>query len=264
MSKKLIAGAGVVASLAVALAPLATFATVVDGNAHKDTIKATIEPVCSFGHTLTSGDIAIGSHINGVASGDTDPVSTPASGDKKGTGAGVWDSASATNYIVADSTSGHIWNGATATAANAIPTETLWGVVENNTEYTNFGKTVLHVYCNVKTGYQITATPTALTGDNSQTAIAYGYTSGTSESKWGFQVAATADRGTVANGANSFSPALNLPAEGTKTSVVITDTANHTTGNLGDEYTITYGMGISATQEAGTYTGTVDYVLAEL
>ena len=44
MSKKLIAGAGVVAALAVALAPLATFAEVVDGNAHRDTIKATIDP----------------------------------------------------------------------------------------------------------------------------------------------------------------------------------------------------------------------------
>ena len=249
MSKKLIAGAGVVASFAIALAPLATFATVTDGNSHKDIIKATIEPVCSFGHTLSTGDITIGSHVNGTDTAHTTYTSA-------GAGDGKWDSTTATNYITPDSTTGHIWNGATAT--DPVPTETLWGVVENNTEYTTFGDTILHVYCNVKAGYQITATPTALSGDNSQTAIAYGYTSGVSESKWGFKVAATTERGAVVTAAASFSPSL------TSGSVVITDTANRTTPVDGDEYTITYGMGISPTQEAGTYTGTVTYVLAEL
>ena len=58
MSKKLIASAGVVASFAVALAPLATFATgSYYPNTHKDTLNVTIEEVCSFGHTYADGTV---------------------------------------------------------------------------------------------------------------------------------------------------------------------------------------------------------------
>ena len=258
MSKKLIAGAGVVASFAIALAPLATFATVTDGNAHRDTIKATIDPTCSFGHTYASTDtpqeVTIGSHTNGNAG----TVSADSTRTNAGVGAGIWDSASATNYIdTTGITSGHLYYGETDTTP--IPTETLWGIVEAGSEITDFGKTVLHVVCNVKGGYQITATPTALSGavDGS---IAYGYTSGIATSAWGFKVVATTDRGVVGGGATSdtFSPTL------TSGSAVITNTANRTTPRQGDEYTITYGMGIAANQGADTYTGTVTYVLAEL
>ena len=259
MSKKLIAGAGVVASFAIALAPLATFATVTDGNAHRDTITATIDPVCSFGHTYTSADlpteVTIGSHANGK----NGAVQADSTRSTAGVGAGIWDSASATNYIDATGlANGDLYYGETTTSP--VPTETLWGIVEAGSEITDFGKTVLHVVCNVKAGYQITATPTELDGGGDDD-IVYGYTSGTTTSKWGFKVVATANRGTVGGGATSdtFSPTL-----GQSGSAVITNTANHTTTREGDEYTITYGMGIAPNQGAGTYTGTVDYVLAEL
>ncbi len=257
MSKRIIASAGILAGLAVALAPVATFATVTDGNSHRDTIKATIDPVCSFGHTYSSADtpaeVTIGTHTNG----DGGNVTADSTRNTAGVGAGIWDSADATNYLTVDTRADKLYSSVTAT--NPVPTETLWGIVEAGSEITDFGKTVLHVVCNVKTGYQITATPTALSGETDG-SIAYGYTGGIAESKWGFKVVATTDRGVVGGGAtaDTFSPTL------TSGSAVITNTANRTTPRQGDEYTITYGMGIAANQGADTYTGTVTYVLAEL
>ena len=49
MSKKLIAGAGVVASLAVALAPLATYADITSSDIHDDELVITVSSSCTFG-----------------------------------------------------------------------------------------------------------------------------------------------------------------------------------------------------------------------
>ncbi|MBQ1528286.1 hypothetical protein IIZ77_01395 [Candidatus Saccharibacteria bacterium] len=67
MSKKLIAGAGVVASLAVALAPLATFATG-ESDIHNDEIVINVLPSCTFGDSTQSGNTLSGGITHG--SGD--------------------------------------------------------------------------------------------------------------------------------------------------------------------------------------------------
>ena len=67
MSKKLIAGAGVVASFAIALAPLATFAdTVNPSDQHTDKLILTVLPSCTFGSAARTESGAPDYFVSGI------------------------------------------------------------------------------------------------------------------------------------------------------------------------------------------------------
>ena len=242
MSKKLIAGAGVVASFAIALAPLATFATTAGTNpdASKDTLVVTVEKVCQFGY----GTVGVGTHVNGTTTGYTGTSGLTTSRSGYGAGYGDWDSETNTAYL------------STGTAT----TETAYGVMENATVNPNFAQSTLNIVCNNQDGYQITASAGNLagTGSNSE-VIAYSrVTPAATASTWSFSVAATTDSGT-ANDLTADAAAFNTEL----TDDVIAHSASATAAT-GDTITITYGVAVGPTLAADTYTGSVVYTLAQL
>ena len=270
MSKKLIAGAGVVASFAVALAPLATFATVRNDadhgtpNAQTDRLSVTIESVCSFGHAYDDGTtVTAGSHVDGsVDTGSsatgTGTVKDYGSDGKNSTankGTGKWAALTLTGYDGVENTS--------VTTDDTADTDTLYGIMENSTKTENFGQTILNVVCNNKQGYKLTAAPNNLVGTiNNDEAI-----------EW--------TQAAIATNGNKSTWALKVTADSTYkntaalTSIVDDFTDTFTSGNPivqaadishknGDKYTITYGVGINATQPADTYEGAVVYNLYQL
>ncbi|MBQ3430824.1 hypothetical protein IJG20_01830 [Candidatus Saccharibacteria bacterium] len=188
MSKKLIASAGVVASLAVALAPLATFATnSYYPNTHQDRLSVTIEEVCSFGHTYANGDVVHpGSHTDGTGLGSPaetgTEANTPTTGINAGKSYGHWmtdgvdgnddgdyeddgDTAPAalsvaTAYDTQDTTSNPNVPSVAPTNTTVL-TDTAYGVMETNTVNNTFAKTTLAIICNTSNGYKIIAEPDA-------------------------------------------------------------------------------------------------------
>lgn len=202
MSKKLIAGAGVVASLAVALAPLATFAA--DGTlSQTDTVVLTIDSACSLA-TSASGDItktlANGGHDDNI----TGSTFTITCNDVRG-----WK----LNAVGAGEATGDVTKmkgtGTGITSNDDIPTgTTLDGTVSN-------------------WAFKLAAG----TGDHAGATI---YTS--------------------ADPAVDFTEFNAIPASATKV-------ASGTTSAGTQTVTATYGIGVSPTQNAGTYTGKVQYTL---
>lgn len=128
MSKKLIAGAGVAAAFAVALAPLATFATETtpsDSGQHRqvDTLVVNLEGSCEFGHDFAEGGPT---DITGVAHDGGDAT----------------------------------WNDTTNDASAAA--DRAYATIEAGTVHSDFATTTLKVFCN--TGdYAIKAIGTNLT-----------------------------------------------------------------------------------------------------
>ncbi len=247
MSQKLIAGAGVAASFAIALAPLATFATPAYDLANGqqvDTLKVTIEEVCALGHDYTgsTANVAAGTHTKGNAGAVTNhgTIKHADNTTYAGVGAGTWSSADVTGA------------------------DTLYGVLENSTVTTDFGKTTLKVVCNDVDGYTLKATGTPLKrNDQDADPIAHsveqGYFDGssTTNSAWAFQVSVTATGGAaVATGYDGWSAALEQ--------ATISNATGKVTTSGGDAWTITYGVAIDAAQPADTYTGTMTYVLASI
>jgi len=291
MSKKLIAGAGVVASFAVALAPLATFAAgSYYPNTQKDTLNVTIEEICSFGHTYDEGgsneiEIVPGKHADGAGSGDVDDV--PESGIDAGKGYGKWLDASGSAvttisaYDVAEGYQRTIdstptdWPE-TYTGIDSTPTpDTAYGVMETNTVNNAFAHTTFAVICNTDAGYQIkTSTPEDLKRSQSDTdPIAFNATyamTGSTTSAWNFYVTdvtttdtdiyatASAHGGaeTFTNGKNAYTAAM--PANN------IIASATGATAKLGDRIKVTYGVSVDADQGAGTYEGSIVYTLVQL
>ena len=189
---KIIAGAGVVAGFAVALAPVATFATgSYYPNTHQDKLNVTIEEVCSFGHTYADGTVVNpGSHTDGTGLGspaETGTVEdTPESGIDAGKSYGKWlhhdnydsnedsdyedegewakgDAQSlATAYDVQDQSggSGNYVPSTDPTNTTAV-FDTAYGVMETNTVNNAFAHTTLAIICNSSAGYKIVAAPDA-------------------------------------------------------------------------------------------------------
>ena len=269
MSKKLIAGAGVVASLAVALAPLATFAdTVNPSDQHTDELVVTVLPSCTFGS----------------ASKNTTPYPSGIEHDDStgSYGANVADS----NYAAGGKISATAWNTATGTAEAASGTDegghnaddvasTGYGINgeggvlaanENSSEHTvhrsmlagtttdTFAQTTMWVVCNNGAGYSITAQATALT-DGAQTSpktIAVQSYSAT-QSGYLLKAITTADE--------SGTMTIGTAADVAPTTETIIATKDGVSKEAGDSLTVTYGMGISSAQEADTYAGKVTYKL---
>jgi len=283
MSKKLIAGAGVVASFAVALAPLATFATdYVNPRGHTDRLSVTIEQVCAFGYTTGSTQVVVpGTHTDGANAdysgdlADGTQSDTPSSGHAAGKGYGAWELASGT-------TTGQIstYDYTTTTTTDDTYTEVkdvAYGIMENNTYNDNFASTRLNIVCNNKNGYTLTAYPTDLTrtGESTDKIAAGGHTAETADSKWSFKVAATDRTGTGEDAdwaaqTNTNTLASSASSWSTTTDsnsiqlIALTSDAGVATPSLGDSFTVTYGVGVSSTLSAGTYEGDIRYIVAQI
>lgn len=245
MNKKLIAGFGAVSSLAVALAPVATFAAVDEhySDAHTDELVVTVSPSCTFGTTTDRGGIV------GVGHTATDKVATSA-----------WNTTQATgNYKEDDVDS--TGEGTTYDASADSPQysgnhseHTASGEMQAGTVTENFAKTTLKVVCNSASGYTVKASAANLliseTGRND--AI---------EPKASFSATASGYKGTMTQGAASSTAGLDN--NGAIVSTGETPVAHNTdvSDANGDTYEVTYGIGVATSQRAGTYHGKVTYTL---
>ncbi|MBQ6130357.1 hypothetical protein IJI72_01545 [Candidatus Saccharibacteria bacterium] len=272
MSKKLIAGAGVVASFAVALAPLATFATVAQNasDQHTDELVVTVLPSCTFGS----------------ASKDTSPY--PSGIEHDGSTGNYGANAADSSYAAGGKISATAWNTTQTTEASASVADsdegghnaddvasTGYGINgeggvlaanENASEHTvhrsmlagtttdTFAQTTMWVVCNNGDGYTVTATAVALE-DGAQTSPKTIPVNGSySASSSGYTLK------TIVAGNNGMTVASNVEALSTYSNTTIASKAGVSAEN-GDSLTVTYGMGIASAQEADTYAGKVTYKL---
>ncbi|MBR2587330.1 hypothetical protein IKE71_03095 [Candidatus Saccharibacteria bacterium] len=228
MSKKLIAGAGIVASLAVALAPLATFAAdaAYNSDVHTDTLNVNVLPTCAFGAANATPVVTGVAHNNAS--------NTPL---VNGTNSATWsvvtandnlgmtpDAAEQTEHPSADSAAYSIYAG---------------------TADDNMGTTTLKVVCNQPNGYKIKVTA----GELAQGTDKISPIASPSASTTGYKI-------TTAGTADTVAPVISTTA----TEAVIKNSASAATG---DEFTFTYSIGVAAGTKAGTYTGDVVYTLVQ-
>lgn len=275
MSKKLIAGAGVVASFAIALAPLATFATTPAAGSEYvsqlDKLSVTIEPYCSFGFAFKDGSTttAHGSHTSGTTGSTAattikDTTTYPSA--TYGAGNGKWTSTELSPVV--------------STAAPDTAPETAYGVMENGTYNLEFAKTTLTVVCNNRAGYSITASSEALTDDANAVSDTFAQTAAAptgAASTWSFQFQKATgfalNNRTLTGSAGSDAAWLSATAEGglevahmapTTTGEAQSQNPSAATTAAGDSYDATYAVGVSPTMPAGTYSGEILYTLAQL
>ena len=249
MSKKLIAGAGVVASFAIALAPLATFATIAgyESDTHNDTLKITVAPACAFGNVAGNTVDKGVSHTVGGANATTDAV------------AGAWtpDSDTTSNGLgrVPDKA-----DGSYGTNDANISTDTFAYSIYAGTTRDDMATTSLKIYCNTTTGYMLkAATANLLEWDATENEAVTG--------------------GKTINASTSYSASVsgyaissvNVGSTGATTAYASTKYANTSAAEIahkesaaaetGDTITMTYGIGIAPNQKAALYEGTVTYTL---
>ena len=141
--------------------------------------------------------------------------------------------------------------GAWGTEATA---NVLSGTIANGGVANNYGSTTMVITCNHSTGYAVSAAATALTAANAEVSEGVKATiplnasfSGTS-SGWAYKVSAKTDAMTT-NASNWTDTASN--------SGLITGDAPISNAN----FTVMYGVGLSATQPADNYTGTITYTI---
>ena len=246
MSKKIIAGLGLVAGLAVALAPVATFATVRDtaSDTHTDTLKVNVPASCAFGSVSAS--------IAGVVH-PTD--ATGAEGGKAAWNATTDDQQGLTpdRELETNETPDPRTRHDSTDAMTAAYT------IYAGTKEDNMAQTKLTVYCNdVNQDYTLTAKTNNLTHTDTTTTITPN--ASYSETVSGYALysitAGTNNKGAVVSGAASkFVSTAGAPIAKSGTT---TDQKIYVNG---DEYTIQYGAGVATNQKAGVYTGTVEYNL---
>ena len=232
MSKKIIAGAGVIAGLAVALAPVASFATG-EPRTIEDNLEITIEESCEFGHDFTDSNIT---DIDGVTRAD---------------GTAAWGSAGVDTF------------------ASGTSTDTASATMEAGTKATAFATTTMKVYCNNATGYKVKLSATNLASNDdashpivpAATATIADFNVATATQSI-YNITPTLTSGTSAameTGFTSGSEATGLTT--TANTAFFKNTG--ATDNAGDVVEVVYGVGLMKTQGAGTYTGSVTYVLTE-
>ena len=239
MSKKLIAGAGVVASFAIALAPLATFAT--GQNTDRtviDNLEITIEDSCAFGHDFTDSNI------------------TDLDGSVRTNGTGEWETSAG--------------DGTTASAfATGTSEDTAAATMEAGTKAINFAKNALTVFCNNATGYQVKLTATNLASDDdashpivpAATATIADFNVATAtQSIYNITPTKTTSSSSFAYGAGFTDQTEATGLTTTANTLFFKNTG--ATDNSGDKVEVQYGVGLMKTQGAGTYTGSVTYVLS--
>lgn len=132
------------------------------------------------------------------------------------------------------------------------------GTVANGTKKEDLAGSTFSISCNNASGWHLTAVGAGTNKEDDVAALATAggaqsistsATISTETSSWGFKLAGTGVEKTY----QSFAA---VP----KTATTV---AKGTTPTAANEITATYGVGISATQAAGTYSGKVTYVLAQ-
>ncbi|MBQ6130124.1 hypothetical protein IJI72_00265 [Candidatus Saccharibacteria bacterium] len=268
MSKKLIAGAGVVASFAVALAPLATFA-VDASDTHTDKLILTVLPSCTFGSAARTEQGAPDYFVSGITHDDSQNNygDDTANGEYSAT---VWtttetttgttgaaDSVDSTNHntSVLDSTGYGVLAGeggvtATNNRSNASH-HTVHRSMLAGTSTANFATTTLYVVCNNGDGYSVTSTATTLSNGTAAEDIPVVAASGYSDTTSGYNgIVSVENSGGMTKAADVVQAAETIIA--TKAGV---------SKNDGDSVTIEYGVGVASSQKADAYVGTVTYNL---
>ena len=276
MSKKLIAGAGVVASFAIALAPLATFAANgVVSDQHADELVVTVLPSCTFGSAKKTTDDA--AYFPGGITHDSYGAGTPEGITATswnitdgGTDTGNHDSStdhfSGAGHVDVAST-GYGTNPGEGGAHAASGTEGQEGYVASNlnaSEHTvhrsmlagtstdTFAQTTMYVVCNNGGGYTVTSTAEALS--NGTESIGLVAANAISPDASGYNGIVTVETGDNANG-------MTRIADVVQTNETIIATKSGVSKENGDSLTVTYGMGIASSQKADTYAGKVTYKL---
>ncbi|MBQ3275025.1 hypothetical protein IJH46_01225 [Candidatus Saccharibacteria bacterium] len=275
MSKKLIAGLGVVAGLAVAMAPVATFAdTVNPSDQHTDELVVTVLPSCTFGSAKKSGT-PYPSGITHNAPTDTGYAADGSASAAQTRGATAWNTTQTTeasgsvtdtdegghNADDADSTGygilvgeGGLTNDNSSTLSNSSE-HTVHRSMYAGVSTTTFAKTTMYIVCNNGTGYSVTATAEDLS--NGTTAEDIPVTDATiSETT----AATTSGYNGVVTTADSSDAPTNL-TNITSTGETIIAKKTGVTKEDGDSITVTYGMSIKTSQKADTYDGKVVYKL---
>ena len=265
MSKKLIAGAGVVASFAIALAPLATFAAEngYTSDEHTDKFEITVKDTCAFGHPAV-GEAAALTGITHNANPASAAAATPNAQAYWTAGSAETDDPESTGYAAGDPITpgaGELNTGRTpdrSTGYYNVETDTAAYSIEAGTEKAGFATTTLVVYCNNSTDakYTLKVEMDDLTKGSATIPALAGYSASVS----GYAIDSVA-LGAARDG--SAVNTTNFPANTKKayTSETVMATGTKGTATTGDAYTVTYGIGVASSQEAGTYEGTVVYTL---
>ena len=233
MSKRIIAGLGVVAGLAVALAPVSTFAA--HGNEadkHTDRLTVTVTPSCTFG-TAT-----------------TDPATVGISHNETGEGKATWntatDPAKESNGTGADLAADPYSDEYTNKSLHIATYKTTAGKLS-----TNFATTNLTVICNNADGYTLGVNANALTNGTSTEDITLAASPSAANSGYNLAISSTTKATTATVNA------ATVTASGDTKIASNTDVSLET----GDIYTVNYTLGVAASQKAATYTGDVVYTL---
>lgn len=274
MSKKLIAGAGVVASFAVALAPLATFAEgdpVSASDQHTDELVVTVLPSCTFGSAKKSGT-SYPSGITHNAPTDTGYAADGSTTVAQTRGATAWNTTQTAEAASGTDEGGHNADDVDSTGYGILVNEgglttDNSSALSNSSEHTvhrsmyagvsttTFAKTTMYIVCNNGDGYSITATAEDLS--NGTTTEDIPVTNATiSEST----AASTSGYNGVVTTADASDAPTNLTNITSKTETIIAKKSGVTKED-GDSITVTYGMSIKTSQKADTYDGKVVYKL---
>lgn len=129
--------------------------------------------------------------------------------------------------------------------------DVLSGTMTNGSNTDDYGSTSFTVVCNNVDGWQVSADIEDLDGAASGQSIAPNAAHSATISGYSLTVSQAADNGLTI-------PSGKQAADGQVASMATA------TDNTGKTFTVTYGMGISETQAADTYTGDILYTLATL
>lgn len=154
---------------------------------------------------------------------------------------------------VDETDTGHV-AGMGTSAATSWSGDTLSGVMTNGTATQNYGQTKLRVSCNDNDGFVVSATMNNLTAavaeDGSGNKLTIQPNAAFSGTSSGYAIKIGNISG---NGASSMAAASSDWIGTTGTIVTASEPVSAGT------FTVTYGVGVSATQAADTYSGTVVY-----
>ncbi len=247
MSKKLIAGAGVVASFAIALAPLATFATITrtnESDKHTDTLNITVAPSCSFGTVTAAGAVTDGiTHTVGDTDATADYVGPTA----------AWTEAT-------DSGTGRLPDKDSGTyGTNAETNDSFAYGIYAGTKKDAIATTALKIFCNNAGGYTLKAATANLVEWDSSTDAAV--TSGKNipaDTSYSATISGYAIASVVAGDTTNITTVSGKFANTTATEIAHRESES---AESGDTITMTYGLGVAPSQKAALYKGDVVYTL---
>ena len=245
MSKKLIAGAGVVASFAIALAPIATFATITRSNEsdkHTDTLNITVAPSCSFGTVTATGVVTDGiTHTVGDADSTADYVGPAA----------AWTEAT-------DSGTGRLPDKDSGTyGTNAETNDSFAYGIYAGTKKDAIATTALKIFCNNAGGYTLKAVTNDLAEWEGNAAVVSGKEI-PADTDYSATVSGYAIASVVAGDTTNITTVSGKFASATAVEIAHRESES---AENGDTITMTYGLGVAPSQKAALYKGDVIYTL---